>query len=682
MAKPSRTASRAKVRPRAFLPVAAAKISYTTSSDPSSWHDEIMERPPSVTIAGKTAAAEASHRQARRPIISKVAVLLGALIVVASSALFILSYHLGPLDTGNRPYFVFFLAVALMAASYGWATVAARTPHAQGLVVVVAASTACIAHLLRAPRHPFMHDEFGHLYTVTGLLHGDGLFQPNQIVTQSQNYPGFEAALYALHGVIRVAPYHIFQFVFVLLHVGLGLCVLSLARLALGTSRLAVLAAMIFIISPQLIFFDQLFSYESLGLPLAVAAITAAALASRTQHRDGQLKLISCALLISLAAIPVHHLTSYEAIFGLAVIGIAWLLRSDKGARAGSVALVLGTGILAVLAIAWNLARGANITHYLGVYVQSGVDALRQRVFGSGSTADSSSDGRASGSVGQSRNPLSGAHYPLFETAATLITQFVILVLVVAALLAGRKRREPAWWFAVVLTVAYYVTLPLLFSSGSNAAHRSWSFTYVGLAIVASAGVKPLGRAIAKALRRPRAASPSRGPFLAIGSASLMAVLAVGFYGAGVNYLVEIPGPYVVGSDGRSAPPDLYRVGLWIRDHGHQDAVVLSDFSSISALEGVGHAFGNSNIAGLMTQGRTINPYPENVARAFAKQRPTYLVVNSYLSTLPSLEGFYFFPSQITPEPLPRSWLSKFETVPWMHRVYRQGAFTVYRITP
>ena len=132
----------------------------------------------------------------------------------------------------------------------------------------------------------------------------------------------------------------------------------------------------------------------------------------------------------------------------------------------------------------------------------------------------------------------------------------------------------------LLLSLAYLVSLPFaLTAGGGQAAHRSWSFTYVGVSIVAGFGVQHLAR---MGSRWPGWARLSSG---AVGCVAI-AALCVGNIASGESVLYRFPGPYVFGSDTRSMTPDLMAAAKWANAHLPAGSKVLSDRTSNEVLTG------------------------------------------------------------------------------------------------
>ena len=124
-------------------------------------------------------------------------------------------------------------------------------------------------------------------------------------------------------------------------------------------------------ISPQFVFFNSQFAYQTLSLPLALAAV---AFIARARWSQNVKPLFGGAIICLLAVAVTHHLTSLLT----AAFLVVWAMAEPKGqARrrvfCGAVVAVLATAIWAV--IQWSLLRD-----YFGPMIQDVSSQLTQGV--------------------------------------------------------------------------------------------------------------------------------------------------------------------------------------------------------------------------------------------------------------------------------------------------------------
>ena len=86
------------------------------------------------------------------------------------------------------------------------------------------------------------------------------------------------------------------------------------------------------------------------------------------------------------------------------------------------------------------------------------------------------------------RVPFAGAQNPMYETVCGLLYPFVALTLVLvslAVLWRNRRRLGSAPWGFAALGAMFFLSLPMVLTSGgAEGAHRSWAFTFIGIAVL------------------------------------------------------------------------------------------------------------------------------------------------------------------------------------------------------
>jgi hypothetical protein len=216
----------------------------------------------------------------------------------------------------------------------------------------------------------------------------------------------------------------------------------------------------------------------------------------------------------------------------------------------------------------------------------------------------------------------------------------------------------------------------LLFSAGGqNAAHRSWAFSFIGLAAVMAVGVQDL-----HPVRRVRHAAMSASRVFGLRAALtlLCLVLLVGAYGAGVNTVELFPGPFALGSDGRNVPAELYNVAGWFRVNAKPGQVVLADYRTSVLITTEANELPNEKLAAAL-----VVP-PTGVSASVIQQvrdTASYVVIDDRLATQASSEGYYFdaYEPRVV-QPLGEASISKLADYSWLRVVHRTDHYTVYEV--
>ena len=195
-----------------------------------------------------------------------------------------------------------------------------------GLIIVLGLGL-YLAKILHSPYGFTFSDELIHSYNGTMILETGKLFNANSILPVTPLYPGLETITAALASLSGLSIY------------GAGLVIVGVARLIAmlalflfyeevsGSSRLAGIAALLYVMNANFLFWSAQFSYESLALPLAMMVLFVAARRAATPAGVHHRALTLVALLGITVVVITHHLTAYflVAFFGVWSLGALFL---------------------------------------------------------------------------------------------------------------------------------------------------------------------------------------------------------------------------------------------------------------------------------------------------------------------------------------------------------------------
>jgi hypothetical protein len=609
----------------------------------------------------------------------------------AGLILVILAYRWA--STGNSGfghYDVFWIGMLLMFAVMAAALLQERVAGSLRTAVLALAGLAgFLPRLLRAPSAPYLNDEIGHWLAARRLDSTGQLFLPNNIVTQTQHYVGLEVLTVGMHRLTGLSVWSSGMTIVAFCHVLSVLGIYALARAVAIGRRPALLAGFLYALSPSFSFFDSMFSYESLAVPLMIWTLVAAVGVANSKEQ-ARTAWCGATLAIGTCCIVTHHLVSFIMLATLAVLAVAQLVLTRK-TDPQSWKLVGGlTLVLTAVAAGWAVSRHADVINYLKVYPIDGFNSLRDRLFGGHHATTSSAGG---GTIGVQRELFTNARIPAYETRAAFAAQVVIGLAFLSGLYQRRRSITGPLVMVVALALAYFASLPLLLTQGgSSGAHRSWTCSYIGLVLVVACGIEPVldGRLSEWWSRRrsPFAAAvyglKARRTTLAtlalvVGGAM---VLLVGNYGTQNNWLVVFPGKPVYGGDGRVMTKELVTAAQWLDQNGGAGQVVLADRLTRVAFA----AYDGSAKAPLELGWQLFFP-PTKVSpatEAEVRQTVNYVVVDERMAEVPPASGEYFdghFEPPVV-APLAQSSLTKFDSLPWMSRVYRSANYSIYEVKP
>src|SRR6478752_3139128 len=246
------------------------------------------------------------------------------------------------------------VGIALTFASALWALTRLRLDRGlRNAAVVCLGITTTVQWRMIDPLLFRGYDEQLHMRTLSDIESSHSLFQPHPLLAVSPRYPGMEALAALFHQLglpVMIAA----TAVVLSARLALVLTLCAAVEHLTGSPRAGGQAVAVYAISPQFVFFNSQFAYQTLSLPLALAAV---AFIARARWSENVQPLFGGAIICLLAVALTHHLTSLLT----AAFLVVWAIAEPKGqARrrvfCGAVVAVLVTAIWAL--IQWSLLRG------------------------------------------------------------------------------------------------------------------------------------------------------------------------------------------------------------------------------------------------------------------------------------------------------------------------------------
>jgi hypothetical protein len=143
-------------------------------------------------------------------------------------------------------------------------------------------------------------------------------------------------------------------------------------------------------------------------------------------------------------------------------------------------------------------------------------------------------------------------------------------------------------------------------------------------------------------------------------------------------FYARLPGPFVVEAGERSIDDFNVQAGLWVASHLAPYQGIASDAGTASVVGNLGHE--------TIVNGEVLFLSPTwnaNAASAAAKNGVNYIVVDERITKQLPAAGAYF-PLDINAghyyQPLPSSYINKFNTVPGVSRIYDNGNIIIYQL--
>jgi hypothetical protein len=512
-------------------------------------------------------------------------------------------------------------------------------------------------------------DEHLHERTLSDLLLGSGLFAPNPLLNVSPNYPGMELFTGLLIRLTGMPTMLASTLTILLFRYLLVLAIYECARTLNASPRFASLVVLIYATSPQFFFFNSIFAYQSVAVPLGLGGLL---LVRRAQLTRGPAAkgLVAAGILALAATVVTHHITSW---FVFAFL-IGWTVLTPRERRRQ---LTIGSVGMAAALVLWTATVFSKMLGYLGPIL---VETVQQAtsVLG-GSSAQRQVLSGTPGYTTPEWQKLVLIVYALVYTGAAVVFGFILM----KRAFEGRGR---VLGLVGLATFCYPVALVMHFLPNAGAiGDRASTFLFLPLALSAALVLVQDPRVVSA--RRPRRRAPGArvhprlyGLFaLFIGFAYLGGV----FLGAGPDWDL-LPGPYMVIADSRSQDPETLAAIKWSAEHIQPGSRVIADRDSANLLSGEARLWpllGPQN--GIEFASIYFAPkwssYQTNILR---KLHVGYIYVDDRLSgSLPD-EGYYLYQGETaTSVRLTTQDLSKFAKVKGLKAVYKDGPISIYSTT-
>jgi hypothetical protein len=436
----------------------------------------------------------------------------------------------------------FWLGIAVIVAPVIYRLCSAEATVLERVLLVALMGLSLYAvKLMHEPFGYTMPDEFFHAHNAAQIAATHRLFGADSLLAISSRYPGLEGATSALMLMTGMSSF------------GAGLIVIGAARLMLmlglfvlfaqlsGSYRVAGLGAAAYAGNSNFLYFDAMFSYESLAL--ALLAVVLAALAVRSHASPTLRREWTIPLLLAIAAIVItHHLTSYLMDAVLVTLGLLPLLSRGRLTRMRTWPFA-AVGL--ALTLTWLVVVASETVGYITPVVTSAFHETLKTVLGEAAPRAPFQGGTGGGGT------------PLPEK----LVAFGALAILAAALPFGllsvwrRHRRNPLAILLCIAALGFFAVLGLRFSASAwEIANRLDEFLFMGLAFVVGYGVTDR-----------LALKPSRRLPGIVAACAVIVVVGGAITGWPVD---EVLAPAVrIATSGHASDSETIALGRWVRNN-------------------------------------------------------------------------------------------------------------------
>lgn len=560
-------------------------------------------------------------------------------------------------DVGTLAYLATAGAFALTYASVLWCLSApGLSRRLRNIAVACLGVTTAVQWRVTDPIVLSGIDEQLHLRTLRDITLSHSLFQPNPLLEVSAYYPGLEA-LTSLINQVGMPIGTATMSVVVVARLVLVAVICDAVEHMTGSMRAGGFAVAVYAMSSQFVWFNSQFAYQTLALPLGLAAV---ALIARARHAVHPGLLMASAGACLVAMIVTHHVTSCLT----AAFLVMWVIvERDSQARlricCGAAIAVVGTSVWAMLQ--WPVIEGYFVPMINDIVAQV-TGGVRRAAFTDGS----------------------GASAPMWQRCVMIY--YAVVVSIGTAWLAVRHFRPHAGaspragsLCPRLLLVSLSALIPILFASrifpsGGEISDRASGFLFLPFSALLAGSAIPWWRD-----RRGRHSQP---PMLqtSFRARVVAIVLATGAFlggylaGSGPEW-ARLPGEYLVSSN-RSIDAETLAGVRWAADALPDGSRIGAD--AMSSLLLASEA-GLWPIVNEVAQMYFSTDWGASEMASTARLNLRYLFVDRRLADeLPHL-GWYFMENETAqPTQLTRDRLDKFDAAQGVREVYRHGPISIY----
>jgi len=500
------------------------------------------------------------------------------------------------------------------------------------------------------------YDELQHLRSILNILETHHLFHTNYNLPISPLYPGMENVTAELAQVSSTGPFVAGVLIATASHLLLIGAVLLLFREVSQSSRVACIAVLFYLLSPQLHYFDTSFIYESVALPfLALAIFFAIRFARREQRYQSFAGVLACVVI----AVMTHHLTALATVGVLSGIALAtWVF---PGTRNLAAPLAICAAAAAVIDVCWVLFVAPATLDYLGgagPQILNGISQL--------------------GKVeGKSKLP-TGVGIPLIDRLCNPGGVALMLVLLAVSIRLARSLPPLQRLFIWVAPGLYgmMISIRLFVGSSPNGEHpdgaelaiRSLTYSSLFTAIAVAVVLDRLVSTAGPRLRRPVPVSSGLVGATAIAVALFLHSTTTGL----PQWWQRLPGPFRV--DGYVSGIDAVGVSRaeWAGTHLPAGSRYFGDLTSMVLVSAMSQLDPVGNPGSIFDTTRLI---PEDSA-LIGGLEGTYLDVDTRMAQQSPITHYFFKADVMVGKreaPIYAANLAKFDDLPGISRIYDSG---------
>jgi hypothetical protein len=513
-----------------------------------------------------------------------------------------------------------------------------------------------LPHVLGSPDRFLFYDELTH-QTNTNMIANSGSTNFQSVHPFIASYPGVELITVSLVFLTGLSTYQCGLILIGFVHSILIIFLYLFFKTISGSERIAALGAFTYLSLDMYVFFESMFSYESLALCFLTFCLYIMAKLILSNGTAKRSFFITLAFSIS-ALVITHHFTAYFLVAITSSMFVFSLVRRPtKPARIGSILL-----LTLVLVLSWIFFVSVlSVSYYQNLFIDRFMRAISTPLTNSGVG-------------GLASQPLF-----TFPTYEMIIRRFLYLPLtflffIIGVFYSRHNKVIPKFfgWTLISFGFLYFLPRIVVLFTGIIDLSRFYEFLFVGTAFVIGCGLErlffhPRRKLIVLQTTRPAV-------FI------LLIVILVGGIGIGVSPPYRSPGSTTPSASGLdSYTSDVFHAADWFVSRAgfynristdSRTGILFTNYAQQYATrDDAQDVFYPSTVDGTVTYYLGISDI-------------SYLVIDRRISSLLPEVGYYFDRGETNLEnysqPVPTESLDKFDSSHLFIKVYDNGNINMY----
>lgn len=502
-------------------------------------------------------------------------------------------------------------------------------------------------------------DEILHLNSLEMILE-KGNLDINPIHQMSKYYPGLEFLTISFMKFAGLPLFPAAKILMGIVHSMILIFIYFAFKVITSSQKIAALGSIIYAANPGYIFFDALFSYETVGILLMIMLIY---IIYRHLFSDNEkLSLTIISILTLFILVITHHFSSYMFSIFLILMFVSYYRYSKDNMK---FIYTLKYNILTILLIVgWIIYFAQLTTSYFGNMVSSSFSSVLSFLV----------QGTAQ------REPFRLTTLPQYEIFIDRYIYIPLLFLLYAyciySIIRNRNSGYNSGHMPLILYGSmFFFSLPLIFTSaGKLFMYRSWSFIFIGLSF-----------SVAIVLERlfDKKYMTTKKRLMTIPAFISIVLIIIGGISIGSSSSYRDPN-YLDAAFPSSITLDVVRASDWFGTNFGSNNIILGDITIFTVFDGYGRQYVDTDPYLFYNQtldSASIDYLSTNFSGRF-------IVIDNRITKKLSSFKYYFDGQELDmkdhiwgyTEPLPKQNIEKFNIYGGIYKIYDNGNINIYYI--